>query len=119
MNIEAFTDYLTTEEKHSASTIKGHLQNMNYFVQWSKKQGYTGIEHLNYFELLNYVQEQKINNIKVQTIKLRLNSISKYYEYLKHIAILDKNPTKKIRLKGQLKSTLRANAMARGSKWGN
>ena len=104
MNIEAFTDYLTTEEKHSASTIKGHLQNMNYFVQWSKKQGYTGIEHLNYFELLNYVQEQKINNIKVQTIKLRLNSISKYYEYLKHIAILDKNPTKKIRLKGQLKS---------------
>lgn len=104
MNIKAFTDYLTTEEKHSASTIKGHLQNMNYFVQWSKKQGYTGIEHLNYFELLNYVQEQKINNIKVQTIKLRLNSIRKYYEYLKHIAILDKNPTKKIRLKGQLKS---------------
>lgn len=102
--LEAFTDYLITEEKQAHSTIQGHLQTMQLFIQWAKTQGYTGIDNLNYLELLNYVQEQKQRGLKIQTIKQRLNSLSKYYEYLKHIGLLDKNPTKKIKLKGELRS---------------
>lgn len=104
MKEQAFKTYLQEIDRQGERTIKGHLQNMNYFIQWAKSQHYQDIERLTYFEILNYVQEQKQRGLKVQTIKLQLNSISKYYEYLKHIAILDKNPTKKIRLKGELKS---------------
>jgi site-specific recombinase XerD len=101
---EAYTTYLQEIDKQGESTIKGHLQNMANFTAWAKSQAYEDIERLTYLEILNYVQEQKQRGLKVQTIKLRLNSISKYYEYLKHIDIIDKNPTRKIKLKGQLRS---------------
>lgn len=101
---EAYKTYLQEIDRQGERSIQGHLQNMTQFTQWAKTQGYTEIDHMNYLELLNYVQQQKQKGLKIQTIKLRLNSLSKYYEYLKHIGLLEKNITKKIRLKGELKS---------------
>lgn len=104
MRIEEYKTHLQEHEKLSPSSITEHINNMKRFDIWSKEQQYINIDNLTYLELLNFVKHQKEKNIKVQTIKLRLNSISKYYEYLKHIGIIDKNPTKKIRLKGEQKN---------------
>ena len=103
MKLEGYTHYLQTE-KLSQRTISEHINNMKRFHSWATQEQYTSIDNLTYLELLNFIKQQKTNNIKVQTIKLRLNSISKYYEYLKHIGIIERNPTKKIKLKGELKT---------------
>jgi site-specific recombinase XerD len=111
MKQQAFTDHLQQEEKQSPKSITEHIKNMGYFEGWAKAQGMADIEHITYTELLNYVQYEKARGLQIQTVKVRLNSISKYYEYLKHIGLLDKNPTKKIRLKGELK-TITQNLLA-------
>src|ERR1700752_88790 len=104
MKEEAFKLWLEQVDKQNESSITNHLKIMEYFVKWVQAQHYMNIEELNYTELLSYVQYEKEKGLKVQTIKLRLNSIKKYYEYLKHIDLIDKNPIKKIKLKGELKT---------------
>lgn len=103
MKTEGYTHYLHSE-KLGANSIREHLSNMERFYKWAVEQSFIGIDHISYTELLDYVKNEKDRGLKVQTIKLRLNSISKYYEYLKHIGLLEKNPTKKIKLKGALKT---------------
>ena len=104
MKLEEYKTHLTINEKLSLRSITEHCNNMKRFHSWATQEQYTSIDNLTYLELLNFIKQQKTNNIKVQTIKLRLNSISKYYEYLKHIGIIERNPTKKIKLKGELKT---------------
>lgn len=100
---EGYTHYLHSE-KLGANSIREHLVNMERFSKWATDQSFTNIDHITYTELLEYVKYEKEKGLKVQTIKLRLNSLSKYYEYLKHIGLIEKNPTKKIKLKGELKT---------------
>lgn len=101
---EAFKLYLEQEEKLKSSTVREHLLNMKRFTGWVIANHYSEMDSMTYIELLEYVKQEKEKGLKVQTIKLRLNSIKKYYEYLKHIGLLDKNPIKKIKLKGELKT---------------
>lgn len=100
---ENFKTHLEQYEKLSQKSVVEHINNLKRFTTWAKEQHFVNIEDLTYNELLSYVQQQKTKNIKVQTIKLRLNSIGKYYEYLKHIGLIEKNTVKKIKLKGALK----------------
>jgi integrase/recombinase XerD len=104
IKIEPFKIWLQEQDKQSPRSIKEHISNLQRFQQWAEAQQYSDIQNIHYNELLSYVQQQKEQNLKVQTIQKRLNSLSKYYEYLKHIGIIEKNPTKKIKLKGVQKT---------------
>jgi site-specific recombinase XerD len=104
IKIEYFKTYLQEQDKQSEKSIKEHLLNMQRFITWAETQNYSDIQHITYTELLSYIQHEKQRGIKVQTVKLKLNTLKKYYEYLKHIGIIDKNPTKKINLKGVQKT---------------
>jgi site-specific recombinase XerD len=99
----AFKNYLH-EKRYSPSTVNGHLQNINYFMQWIEANELYEAENIRYNDLLNYVQYEQQKNITVQTINLRLGSISKYYEFLKKENIAIKNPAKTLRIKGRTKS---------------
>ncbi len=104
MKLEEYKTHLTTHEKLSTKTILEHCNNIKRFCLWATQQKIISIDNLTYLELLNYIKNQKEQNIKIQSIKLRLNSINKYYEYLKHIGIIERNPVKKIKLKGEQKT---------------
>lgn len=101
---QAFKIHLEQQEKLKDSSISEHLLNLKRFEIWAKEQHYTDIDLITYLELLEYIKHEKEKGLKVQTVKLRLNSLHKYYEYLKHIGLIEKNPTKKIKLKGELKT---------------
>jgi site-specific recombinase XerD len=104
MKQEAFISYLAEQEKLSPRSIEEHIKNLQRFYKWATQQHYQNIDHLTYSEILNYVQTDRERGIQPQTINQRLNTIKKYYEYLKHIGLLEKNPTKKIILKGIVKT---------------
>lgn len=104
MKLEEYKTHLTNYEKLSPKTILEHCNNIKRFNAWALQENYINIDNLTYLELLNFIKTQKEKSIKIQSIKLRLNSISKYYEYLKHIGIIERNPAKKIILKGEMKT---------------
>ena len=92
------------ENNYRPSTIQGHVQNIVLFTQWAANNNTDEPEFLNYNDLLQYVQYEQQRNLAVQTINVRLGSISKYYEFLKKENIIAKNPAKTLRIKGKAKT---------------
>ena len=92
---------------HPERSSKEHTGNIIRFEQWAKQENYTGIEQMNYNELLGYVQEQKKKNLKPQTINIRLNSITKYYDYLKEQGERENNPARRLRIKKEGRRVLK------------
>jgi site-specific recombinase XerD len=110
--MEAFKSYLQ-QRNFRESTINGHLQNISYFIKWINDNQFYEIENITQNNLLEYVQHEQKRNIDVATINIRLGSISKYYEFLKHEALEvppsggfrgARNPARTLRIKGKIKT---------------
>ena len=106
MRTEEFKNYLEEIERLKPSTVYDNVKNIERFGVWATEQNFADITHINYTELLMYVQKLKSKPLSTATINIRLNSIRKYYEYLKHIDLIDINPAKKIILKGTVKKII-------------
>lgn len=102
---ENFKTYLY-EQRLRDSTVNGHLQNVGYFLKWIAANGLHEIENISYNDLLNYVQYEQQRNKDVSTINLRINSISKYFEFLKVEGTVTRNPARTLRIKGKTKTVI-------------
>lgn len=80
-------------------SCKDHQENLHRFEQWAKQEHYSGIDGLCYRELLGYAQHLKSQPLSIATVNIRLNSITKYYEYIKEQGIRDDNPARGLRIK--------------------
>ncbi|OQP68411.1 tyrosine-type recombinase/integrase [Niastella populi] len=89
--------------KLSESTIAGHCYNVKLFIGWINKEKHIEAASVGYNGLLAYIQHQKQNNLSPATINLRLNSITHYFDYLKKIDEVRKNPARTLRVKGTVK----------------
>jgi site-specific recombinase XerD len=103
--MEQFKVYLG-QRRFSASTIHGHLQNVGYFIKWVEENGIGEVENISYTDLLNYVQYEQRRHKDVATINLRISSISKYFEFLKEVNLVTKNPAMTLRIKGKARTVL-------------
>lgn len=101
MNTQSFYYYLK-DKGLAPRTIQGNIKDLEYFNEWAMQANYTDITHINYNELLKYVQQLKDRSLTVQTINIRIGSISKYYEHLKEEGTIEKNPAKHLRIKGEV-----------------
>jgi site-specific recombinase XerD len=110
--MEGFKEYLQ-ERKFRESTINGHLQGISYFIKWVEENQLYEVENITQNNVLEYVQHEQKRNIDVATINIRLGSISKYFEFLKHEASEvppsgrfrgARNPARTLRIKGKLKT---------------
>lgn len=106
MKTEEFKNYLETIEKLKSSTVNDNVKNIEHFHAWAMEQNLTNIARISYTEILAFVQQLKSKELTVATVNIRLNSIRKYYEYLKHIGLIEKNPAKKIFIKGGVKKII-------------
>ena len=100
--MQEFENYLQ-QQRYRASTIKGHIMNVNYFMQWVESSGLYEMENIQHKNLLEYVQYEQKRNLDVATINTRLSSISKYFEFLKADNTITRNPARTLRIKGKLK----------------
>lgn len=103
--MKEFKDYLHKEQL-SESSIREHIKNITYYMNWAKEQKITQINYIQYHELLGYVQSMKVKGIYVSTQNIRLNSIRKYYEYIKKQGLIESNPARRIHIKGQIKNII-------------
>jgi integrase/recombinase XerD len=90
-------------EKLCLSSIKEHVKNLSYYLAWAEENKIAEPQHITYSELLVYVSYLKTKSISIATINLRLNSLRKYYEYLKTEGITENNPARKLYIKGTVK----------------
>lgn len=100
--MDEFEHYLQAS-KLSASTIESHCYNVKLFMQWLDKEKHIDAASVGYNDMLAYIQHQKQNNVSPATINLRLNSITHYFDYLKKIDEVRKNPARTLRVKGVVK----------------
>jgi site-specific recombinase XerD len=103
--MENFKTYLY-EHRLRDSTVKEHIQNVGYFLQWIETNGLHEIENIGYNDLLNYVHYEQQKGKDVATINLRISSISKYFEFLKQEGTVNRNPARTLRIKGKAKTII-------------
>ncbi|MGN6419499.1 MAG: tyrosine-type recombinase/integrase [Pseudobacter sp.] len=103
--MEEFRKYLQSQ-KLKNSTVEEHSKNVGYFTQWLKQEDYDSGTTIQYPDLLGYIQFEKEKGITPATINLRLSSIKYYFEYLKSIGEVVKNPAKTIRVKGTINTII-------------
>jgi integrase/recombinase XerD len=104
--LQQFENYLLQQQKYRQSTIIGHLQNINRFLEWMQSNGIEESENISYNDLLEYVQYEKQRNIITASINLRLTSIGKYFDCLKEQGSITRNPARTIRVRGALKKVV-------------
>ncbi len=103
--IEGFRKYLQ-DQQYMESTVHGHVQNVGYFLNWIESNGLHEAENVAYNDLLSYVQYEQGRKKDVSTINLRISSISKYFEFLKEIGTITRNPARTLRIKGKAKTII-------------
>ncbi len=103
--MDEFEQYLQGT-KLSASTIAGHCYNVKLFTQWLEKENHLDATGVSYNDLLAYIQYEREKKVDPATINLRLNSISHYFEYLKKLGEVKKNPARLLRVKGIVKRVI-------------
>jgi site-specific recombinase XerD len=98
MNQQKFYNWLLSKGLTERSSTE-HSKNIIRFEIWAKEENYININELNYNELLGYAQQLKKTNLKPQSINIRFNSITKYYDYQKEEGVRDDNPARRLRIK--------------------
>ena len=100
--MEQFTDYLQSK-RYRESTIKGHVMNAGYFLQWTEDNQLYDAANVEHKNILEYIQYEQKRNLDTATINLRLSSISLYFDFLKEGGSAARNPARTLRIKGKLK----------------
>jgi site-specific recombinase XerD len=95
---EKFYNWLLSKGLTERSS-REHNSNIKRFTLWAKEENYININELNYNEFLGYAQHLKKTNLKPQSINIRFNSITKYYDYQKEEGVRDDNLARRLRIK--------------------
>jgi site-specific recombinase XerD len=103
--MDEFRQYLHGQRLKD-STIEEHCKNIQRFTGWMIQENYPDASTIKYTDLLAYIQYEKSRGIDAATINLRLTSIRYYFEHLKKLGAVEKNPAKTIRVKGVVKKVI-------------
>lgn len=87
-------------------TIAEDTLNVTRFESWLKEQRMR-IEEVRYNDLLSYIQYQKQKGVQAVTINLRLNSLRKYFSYLKQQGDIETNPAKHLQVRGVIRQVIK------------
>ena len=100
--MEKFKDYLTKKGLQPATTKRyiSYLETL-YFPYFKQKD--TGVEKVNYTDLLAYVNHLQEKDFSVNYINHILSAVRHYYNYLKTTKEVTKNPAAELFIKGAIR----------------
>ena len=90
-------------EKFTERTIEEHVKSLSLIERWAIEND-LDVEQLSYTEVLSYIQFEQAKELGEQTINNRLNTLSKYYDFLVIGMYRLDNPVKRLRVKETTKS---------------
>lgn len=86
---------------HTPKVIVEHLNNLRYFDNWTTAQGIIDKSMINTRTLDEYIKFMQDAELQVGTINNRLNTLRKFYDNLKQIGMVTKNPAHRIIVGGK------------------
>jgi len=100
MNFE-LKNYL--ESRYTRGTAKRYSNDINTFLE---RIGIEKAEKASYSDIINYIEELRKKYENVETIKVNLQAIKKYYNYLNYTKKRKTHPCKNLRLKDKRNSDI-------------
>lgn len=95
---KAYTAWLQ-QQQYAESTIQEHIATLQRFLIWAMEE-VLEVEEITYQEVLAYIRYEQGRGLQQSTLQLRLQSLKLYYDFLKAEGEIDKNPVRKVHLKG-------------------
>lgn len=105
MQKKTFNAYLQMQGL-AASSIQEHERNLLRFRAWVREGKKGSIAQISYNDLLEYVQHLQDRSLTVGTINIRLNTLKKYYEFLKEEKRIKVNPARHLHIKGRIRKVV-------------
>lgn len=96
--MKAFKDYII-KKGASENTVRGRLSGVNDFKDWLRAEEIK-IKKVDYDILMNYTMYCRKKGNSVHTIRLKINSLKHYFDYLIETKKQTLNPAKQVQLKG-------------------
>lgn len=93
----SFAIYLL-KKGYGTKTVKCYVKDAEKFKTWTEKENLL-IETITYADMLAYIQSFG-KHVKQRTISSHVNSIKRYFDYLKTTSVVSENPTSHIKIKG-------------------
>ncbi len=100
--MRTFNEYLLNKSE-AVSTIKTRLNTVKQFLEWVESEELK-LENIAYNELMEYVASCKQKGNKVHTIRLKIRSLSVYFDFLISEKKLEANPCTLVKLKGGVRT---------------
>ncbi len=99
--MKTFKEYLL-QQGAAKNTRNARLSAVQHFTEWCKSEELS-LDQLGYEQLMNYVEFCKQNGNTVHTIRLKINNLKHYYNYLISEGKATNNPAMAVQLKGGTK----------------
>lgn len=99
-------NYYLKKQGLAQSSIEEHERNLFRFEAWMLGSKRSSIAEISYTDLLEYVHYLKDRFLTVGTINIRLNTLKKYYEFLKEEKLVEVNPARHLHIKGRMKKVI-------------
>ena len=105
MYFSNFFDYLSNEKKYSENTITAYKKDLNIFHVFCKDEhGINNISKIPYSIIRSWIVNLSDSNLSPLTINRKISALSRYYDFLIKLELIDESPTKNHkRLKAQSK----------------
>lgn len=93
-----FNDYLTNQKSNSVNTRDSYLRDLSFFREFLENRGIKDPACVNEDVIEDYVQHLRDMERTATTISRNISSLRCFYKFLIFIGVVDKNPTKAVKL---------------------
>jgi len=95
MYFSNFFDYLSNEKKYSENTITAYKKDLNTFHVFCKDEhGINNISKIPYSIIRSWIVNLSDSNLSPLTINRKISALSRYYDFLIKLELIDESPTK-------------------------
>jgi len=95
MYFSKFFDYLSNEKKYSENTITAYKKDLNTFHVFCKDEhGINNISKIPYSIIRSWIVNLSDSNLSPLTINRKISALSRYYDFLIKLELIDESPTK-------------------------
>ena len=93
-NVDEFLRFLVAV---SPATLKAYEQDLNEFIRWSEKSGFTAPEVITRNDVDSWIADMQKNGKAQKTMARRISALRRYFQWLMSKKVIDKDPTAKVR----------------------
>ena len=93
-NVDEFLRFLVAV---SPATLRAYEQDLNEFIRWSEKSGFTAPEVITRNDVDSWIADMQKNGKAQKTMARRISALRRYFQWLMSKKVIDKDPTAKVR----------------------